>query len=101
MLDTFDCPDPSTTTPKRGVTTTPLHTLVFWNNLVHAANVRSLRRALLAREAGETEWIAKFSSPTNWHLRARQSWVEVERAYLFVRRSMDSHHSAESLFNAQ
>jgi hypothetical protein len=32
LLDTFDCPDPSTTSPKRGVTTTPLQALVLLNN---------------------------------------------------------------------
>ncbi|MFO0916805.1 MAG: DUF1553 domain-containing protein [Planctomycetaceae bacterium] len=32
FLDTFDCPDPSTTTPKRSVTTTPLQALALMNN---------------------------------------------------------------------
>ncbi len=32
FLDTLDCPDPSTLTPKRAVTTTPLQALVFLNN---------------------------------------------------------------------
>ncbi len=32
LLDTFDCPDPSTTAPARGVTTTPLQALVLLNN---------------------------------------------------------------------
>ena len=32
LLDTFDCPDPSTTTPKRGSTTTPLQALALFNN---------------------------------------------------------------------
>jgi hypothetical protein len=32
LLDTFDCPDPSTTTPKRGATTTPLQALSLLNN---------------------------------------------------------------------
>ena len=32
LLDTFDCPDPSTTTPRRGVTTTPLQALALMNN---------------------------------------------------------------------
>lgn len=33
LLDTFDCPDPSTTTPRRGVTTTPLQALSLQNNV--------------------------------------------------------------------
>jgi hypothetical protein len=32
LLDAFDCPDPSTTTPKRTVTTTPLQALAMLNN---------------------------------------------------------------------
>jgi mono/diheme cytochrome c family protein len=32
LLDTFDCPDPSTSTPKRSVTTTPLQALALLNN---------------------------------------------------------------------
>jgi hypothetical protein len=32
LLDTFDCPDPSVTTPKRSVTTTPSQALSQWNH---------------------------------------------------------------------
>jgi hypothetical protein len=32
LLDTFDCPDPSTATPRRGTTTTPLQALALMNN---------------------------------------------------------------------
>ena len=32
FLDTFDCPDPSVTTPKRAATTTPLQALSLMNN---------------------------------------------------------------------
>src|SRR5262249_38744387 len=32
LLDAFDCPDPSTTSPKRAVTTTPLQALALLNN---------------------------------------------------------------------
>jgi len=32
FLDVFDCPDPSTTTPRRAVTTTPLQALSLMNN---------------------------------------------------------------------
>jgi len=32
FLDVFDCPDPSTTTPRRAVTTTPLQALALLNN---------------------------------------------------------------------
>ena len=32
ILEAFDCPDPSTTAPKRSVTTTPLQALALLNN---------------------------------------------------------------------
>src|SRR5262249_17339895 len=32
LLDAFDCPNPSTKTPRRGVTTTPLQALGLMNN---------------------------------------------------------------------
>ena len=32
FLDAFDCPDPSTTAPRRAVTTTPIQSLALWNN---------------------------------------------------------------------
>ncbi len=46
FLDTFDCPDPSTTTPKRSVTTTPLQALALMNNaFVLRMSDRLARRA--------------------------------------------------------
>ncbi len=40
LLDTLDCPDPSTTAPKRAVTTTPLQALALMNNafVLHMAD---------------------------------------------------------------
>ena len=51
FLDTFDCPDPSTTTPRRAVTTTPLQALTLFNNamVLHLAEQLADR---LRREAG-------------------------------------------------
>jgi hypothetical protein len=53
FLDTFDCPDPSTTTPKRAVTTTPLQALALFNNamVLHQAEQWAKR---LRREAGRS-----------------------------------------------
>jgi hypothetical protein len=54
LLDVFDCPDPSTTTPKRLTTTTPLQALGLWNNaLVLRLSDRFAER--LHREAGSAE----------------------------------------------
>jgi hypothetical protein len=51
FLDAFDCPDPSTTAPRRRVTTTPLQALSLLNNalVLHLADVLGNR---LACEAG-------------------------------------------------
>ena len=51
LLDTFDCPDPSSTAPRRTVTTTPLQALSLLNNsfVLRMAGHFSAR---VAREAG-------------------------------------------------
>jgi hypothetical protein len=53
FLDTFDCPDPSTTTPKRATTTTPLQALTLFNNalVLHQSEVLAER---LRREGGKS-----------------------------------------------
>uniref|UniRef100_A0A7C4QSP3 DUF1553 domain-containing protein n=1 Tax=Schlesneria paludicola TaxID=360056 RepID=A0A7C4QSP3_9PLAN len=59
LLDTFDCPDPSTTTPRRSVTTTPLQALSLMN---HSFILRMSQRLAerLQREAdGEAERIQR------------------------------------------
>jgi hypothetical protein len=51
LLDAFDCPDPSTTSPRRTVTTTPLQALAMLNNalVLHVARQFAER---LERDAG-------------------------------------------------
>jgi hypothetical protein len=49
LLDAFDCPDPSTSAPRRAVTTTPLQALSMMNN----ALVLHLSRAFAKRLASE------------------------------------------------
>jgi hypothetical protein len=56
FLDAFDCPDPSTTAPRRAVTTTPLQALAMMNN----ALVLYLSDAFAARLKNEVG-----SSPQN------------------------------------
>jgi hypothetical protein len=51
FLDTFDCPDPSTTTPRRAATTTPLQALALWNNALVFDLAESLAKRA-RREAG-------------------------------------------------
>ncbi|MDG3005007.1 DUF1553 domain-containing protein [Paludisphaera mucosa] len=51
FLDAFDCPDPSTTAPRRAATTTPLQALSLMNNamVLHLSDAFAKR---LVREAG-------------------------------------------------
>jgi len=47
LLDSFDCPDPSVKTPRRGVTTTPLQALELMNNsFIHRQAVHLAKRAM-------------------------------------------------------
>lgn len=74
FLDTFDCPDPSVTTPKRAATTTPLQSLALMNNALvfqmaddfatrmqreagdsTVAQIKLVYRVAYAREADEQE----------------------------------------------
>ena len=52
LLDAFDCPDPSTTAPRRPVTTTPLQALALMNDalVLHLSDALADR---LVREAGD------------------------------------------------
>jgi hypothetical protein len=51
LLDTFDCPDPSATAPRRSVTTTPLQALALMNNAFVLKTAEHLA-ARVAREGG-------------------------------------------------
>jgi hypothetical protein len=51
LLDAFDCPDPSTTAPRRAITTTPLQALALMNNAL-VLFLCDTFAARLAREAG-------------------------------------------------
>ena len=52
LLDAFDCPDPSTATPKRGATTTPLQALSLLNNSFTLRMADDLA-ARIAKDVGE------------------------------------------------
>ena len=53
FLDTFDCPDPSVTTPRRATTTTPLQALALMNNRL-VFQMADDFAARVQREAGES-----------------------------------------------
>jgi hypothetical protein len=52
LLEAFDCPDPSTKTPRRGVTTTPLQALGLMNDVLVLRAAQSLGERV-RKEAGD------------------------------------------------
>lgn len=64
ILDTFDCPDPSVTTPRRPVTTTPLQALSLMNN----AFVLDASEHLAERAVRETSGNEKNQIQRVWQL---------------------------------
>ena len=75
LLDTFDCPDPAATAPRRAVTTTPLQALSLLNNVF----VLQMSEAFAARvksDAGESV----FSQVSRaWQLAVCRKPTAVER----------------------
>ena len=67
LLDAFDCPDPSTTAPKRAVTTTPLQALALLNNSF-VLRMSERFAARLERDAGDnvTRQVARAYSVGLW-----------------------------------
>ena len=65
FLDTFDCPDPSTTTPTRASTTTPLQALVLQNNdfvMQTAGHFADRVRELAGDDAArQSEWLFRLA----------------------------------------
>ncbi len=55
FLDTFDCPDPSATAPRRAVTTTPLQALALLNNAFVLHQAEALARRVRAEAGGDVE----------------------------------------------
>jgi hypothetical protein len=55
ILDTFDCPDPSTTAPRRGVTTTPLQALALLNNEFILNKAQAMADRVQALEKGRLD----------------------------------------------
>jgi Protein of unknown function (DUF1553)/Protein of unknown function (DUF1549)/Planctomycete cytochrome C len=76
FLDAFDCPDPSTTTPRRAVTTTPLQALSLMNNGL----VLYLADSLAARLEQEVGPDAARQVERAYRLAFGRSPLPVERA---------------------
>jgi len=53
LLDSFDCPDPATATPRRNVTTTPIQALALWNDAFTLRMADALSRGVESEIPGE------------------------------------------------
>lgn len=91
ILEAFDCPDPSATTPVRNMTTTPLQALSLWNSRFSLEMSR--RVALRARSLSD-------SSHVDDHLR-RLWYLVLQRApdaeEIALGRDLASFHGLESV----
>ena len=83
FLSTFDCPDPSATTPRRPVTTTPLQALALLNNAMvfdladhFAARIKTEVRADVGQQIKVAYELAYGRPPTADELARCQRFVE-------------------------
>jgi Protein of unknown function (DUF1553)/Protein of unknown function (DUF1549)/Planctomycete cytochrome C len=96
LLDVFDCPDPSTTTPRRPVTTTPLQALALMNN----AMVLYQSDAFAARLASEAGPAAEKQVERAYQLAFGRSPEPDERAWASdVVRRFGAATLARAIFN--
>ena len=90
LLDSFDCPDPSVKTPRRGVTTTPLQALELMNNaFIQRQSGHLAERALLLakqdlRLAIETAYLLSLGRPPREDEAKRAESVAIERGLTSV-----------------
>ena len=61
LLDTFDCPDPSTATPRAAATTTPLQALALLNNSFTLRMADHLAERLAKERPGDVEQAGRAS----------------------------------------
>jgi len=55
LLDSFDCPDPSVKTPRRGVTTTPLQALELMNHSFVQRQAKHLADRAIVAAGGDVD----------------------------------------------
>jgi hypothetical protein len=97
MLDAFDCPDPSTKTPRRAVTTTPLQALSLMNNSMVLRMSEKLAERV-KREAGtdaakqitRTYKLALLRDPTKEEISDGEKFVEKHGLAAFCRVILNS-----------
>lgn len=83
LLDVLDCPDPSSASPKRAVTTTPLQALALLNNPFMLR--MSARLAERIQTAGIVDASAQVVSAYEFVLQRAPTAVELEPATQFVK----------------
>jgi hypothetical protein len=85
FLDTFDCPDPSTTSPKRAATVTPLQALALMNN----AMVFEASRVFA--ETAEDQASHSGMDPLEWIYERVYSRKPEDEERAFMTRFIDEH----------
>ena len=78
LLDSFDCPDPSVKTPRRGVTTTPLQALELMNNAFIQRQANHL--AERAMQSANNDVGGAIDNAYRMALGRRPNEIEVSRA---------------------
>jgi hypothetical protein len=86
LLETFDCPDPSSLTPRRQVTTTPLQALALWNNgfVLRMSGHFADRVEAECAKAGDTAVSAKVARAYRLALGRSPTDAEQKLAAVFV-----------------
>jgi hypothetical protein len=96
LLDTFDCPDPSTMTPTRGSTTTPLQALSLLNHSFTLRMADTFAKRLEAESSKPDEQITlafiqtSGSPPTTEQLRVSREFVSKHGLSPFCRVLLNS-----------
>jgi hypothetical protein len=98
FLDTFDCPDPSVTTPKRAATTTPLQSLALMNNALMFQMADDFANRM-QREAGDSA-VAQIKLVYLVAYAREADEQEVQTAALASLPNTDWRHSAELILNS-
>jgi len=82
FLDAFDCPDPSTTAPRRAVTTTPLQALAMLNNSFTLRMADRLALRVEAEVGKDPNQQAEHACALAWGRKPMDSERQVSREFL-------------------
>ena len=82
FLDAFDCPDPSTTAPRRAVTTTPLQALAMLNNSFTLRMADRLALRVEAEVGKDLNRQAEHACALTWGRKPTEAERQVSREFL-------------------